>query len=175
MLAEIALVLLFQARFGILYRAVGGLFAAYMAGLAAGSAASAWMRGTVGGAWRTLVWLRLGMLCLCAVTAETADAAGTPALVTLLAAFAFLFGAEYPVANRLYIAGEGGHRGAGLLYGLDTAGAALGVVAGGTLLLPLLGVVPTMASLVLLHAVLLAALGSMLFQGASAATTTGLQ
>ena len=75
------------------------------------------------------------------------------AFLLLAAAIGGLVGFEYPVANRMYLAGEAenGRKG-GVIYGVDLAGSSLGALLVGLWALPVLGVGATLAILAALNA-----------------------
>jgi spermidine synthase len=164
---EVVLLLGFQVLYGSLYRQVGLVVTAFMAGLAVGAwranrrlirwnALTSTRSSVLGTSRSTVVWLRLLLLLSCAIAGLAAllpailpqlgrlDALTGTALagqgVVLLLTFllAALVGGQFPLAGAT---GSGGAAAtAARLYSADLAGAALGALLVSTLLIPLLGV-----------------------------------
>ncbi|MCP4654420.1 MAG: hypothetical protein GY856_03265 [bacterium] len=147
MMGELAIVFMYQNAFGRLYHAIGGLFAVYMLGLAAGS------KLTSGRAF-TMAPIRALMICSSLVGLALSPSHSSVALFAVLFCYAFALGMEYPVANRLYLR-EGGSAAAGVLHGMDHLGAAVATWIGGTLLLPLIGARSILVAVVAVHLVVL--------------------
>ncbi|MCP4655424.1 MAG: multidrug effflux MFS transporter, partial [bacterium] len=147
MMGELAIVFMYQNAFGRLYHAIGGLFAVYMLGLAAGS------KLTSGRAF-TMVSIRVLMICSSLVGLALSPSHSSVALFAVLFCYAFALGMEYPVANRLYLR-EGGSAAAGVLHGMDHLGAAVATWIGGTLLLPWIGARSILVAVVAVHLVVL--------------------
>jgi spermidine synthase len=156
---EIVLLLGYQVLYGSVYRQVGLVVTAFMAGLASG----AWATRAGGGAptpARALALLGLAIAAVCAavplVLRASAAVSAPPGGdflgqgVILLCTFvlAALVGAQFPLAGA---AGPGASP--ARLFGADLVGAALGALLVSSLLIPLLG----MAAVCLLTAVLNAA------------------
>ena len=154
MALEMAALLLFQALYGYVYHWLGLLIAAFMAGLAGGSLAAARWIGKGAAVCRRLLLLE-GLLVFF-VLVLAAGLAGLPALLAqaggpawafkpvlggLMIAAGFLAGAEYPLAVKG--ARSAGRRSqaaeAGRLYGLDLAGALVGTLFMGVVLVPWIG------------------------------------
>jgi spermidine synthase len=146
MLAELTVLLTFQARFGTLYLQVGLLFALFMLGLALGALVAE--RNEVSNSVRalallsiatstsTLVWLGL-VFCFPQLP---------PAVVAILCGcfmvlFGCLVGAAFPLTVKaMRQSGIDESKAAGLTYAYDLVGGALGAFIFGAILLPLWGV-----------------------------------
>ena len=165
MAVEMTLILSFQCLFGQIYQWVGVLIASFMGGLALGAyrtsrpgieAADEGLRRFV----RLERWVLLFLLGLIPALAGVARAPlwGGGAAVLLhafyviaAAACGFLVGSEFPLANREALRHRAGvSRMAGRFYALDLAGAWLGTLLVSVILVPLLGVLPTLAAACLL-------------------------
>ncbi len=154
MAANLLVLLAYQVLYGQLYRQVGLLAAAFMAGLALGGLVATRWAGRLRRPWRALAALELAL-----AAGAAALAGGLALLLAGSAAASFLehglllgmnllagalVGLEFPLANRI-VAGEGpaGSRAAGALYAADLAGATVGAVVLAAVLLPALGLVET--------------------------------
>ncbi len=163
MVCDLMVVFVFQALYGYVYRHVGLIIAAFMAGLAVGG----WM--TSYSALRTrllasgrrpalilseaaliIYWLILPLLWMVLSSLKTALLV-TPALLLLNALGGWLVGLQFPLSSQLHLSarGEPGYT-AGVLYAADLAGAFLGALAVGILLLPVLGAMGTCLFVVVL-------------------------
>ncbi len=163
---EVAILFAFQAIYGYVYYKIGMLDAAFMVGSVVGSRwGSALLRDREG--WRSkraLSWMCVGISELGAAytiavpalifaLAQFRHAAATfvamQVLFPVLAAVAgFLVGLIFPLACRLLVRGdeeEAQHRPAGLVYGADLAGAALGSFAAGAVVILAFGLWGTCA------------------------------
>jgi spermidine synthase len=148
---EVVLLIGFQVIYGYVYSSVGIIITAFMAGLAAGAY---WMNGRLGLKGRPClvrielmiagfsVILPLAILALAGVRdqalAGMLSQAAFPGLALILAV---LVGMEFPLASKLHLRTGRGEieQTAGTLYSADLAGAFLGAVVVGALLIPLLG------------------------------------
>ncbi len=161
LLYEIAFSKLLGYVFGATAYAVSAVLAAFMGGMAAGAhfggrRAARLTRPLVG-----YGVLEIGVGVICAITpitfglltnayvAAARAAPGSLALITLVRAalagvVVFLptiaMGATLPILSRQIAGAEGGERRLPVLYALNTAGGALGSIAGAYFLLPLLGI-----------------------------------
>jgi len=162
MLGQLALVFMYQNAFGQLYRAMGMLCAAYMLGLVMGGATST-KRGRTS---HSRCWMLLTTRCLMVASSVSALLlSATDSAIALAAAlffFAFVFGLEYPIANRVYREDLGGKRAAGVLHAMDHLGAASATFIGGALVLPLVGPRATLIALTGLHLAVLVGLAASL-------------
>lgn len=164
MAVELAVLFLYQSRFGDLYRSMGALFATYMLGLAAGGFLAAGRLRTPEKRTRGLLGARAFMAFICAGAAGLASLdAQWPFYLTLFA-FASALGFEFPAAAETYRREEGGHGAAGILHGSDNLGAGAATLAAGVLLLPLLGPRALLLTAALLHLAALAALAAALMR-----------
>lgn len=150
---EVIVLLAFQVLYGFVYAKVGIILTGFMVGL------------TLGGGWMTKRIERGDMsyssflkiqsalcmypLVLIAIFKGLAELSGhtlvfisTEILFPLLIALGgFLGGAQFPLANKLYIeqTGRVGHIG-GTSYGIDVLGSSLGALTAGSILIPILGI-----------------------------------
>ncbi len=161
MALEILVLILFQLRFGHLYRQLGLLIAAFMAGMAGGSAAGARRAGSPG-AVRLLAGSQAAMGGLAGLLALwlTAGLSGIwPEYLALagyaliLAAAGFAGGGIFALSAPLWSREQGAARSAGgFLYAMDLLGATLGTLLVSLLILPVWGILPTLYLLTLVHA-----------------------
>jgi spermidine synthase len=145
---QLALLLAFQSRFGDLYWLVGLLNAVFMAGLALGGAAGARLLPRLADPPRAALAVAAALAGGALLLPLVLDAAAAAGSAWTFGALAFALGAGagvgFPAAGGLAAAGSGvGGRSAGALAGAldraDHAGAALGAVTAGVVLLPVLG------------------------------------
>jgi spermidine synthase len=151
MVCDLLIVLLFQTIYGYVYRYVGLIIAAFMAGLALGGRA-ALRRHTVSSGGRAalirselaliLYWLALPVL-LTALASTQALELVMPILLLLNAIGGCLVGWQFPLSSRWHLRNGEASRSLGILYAADLAGAFLGALAVGIALLPVLGTVGT--------------------------------
>ncbi len=134
-LAEMAVLIIFQSAFGYVYGKISLLFAAFMAGLSLGSLAGLTRRRPSG---FDLAAVQAGFAVLLVLTLRLAERRG-PEIVPFLslAAFGALSGYLFVAANRLFLR-ETPHAGTG--YGVDLLGSFAGVVLASAVVIPLLGV-----------------------------------
>ncbi len=142
---DLAVIFAFQIFYGYVYREVALLVAAFMAGLSLGG----WLmsqRVEKGATWGKLVQVEGGLvalwfsfpLFLIAVYCWGREF-GIPLLLLLNALGGFMVGVEFPLASRIYSERRGVSEAAGIIYGMDLAGAFLGSVLYSVALLPSLG------------------------------------
>jgi spermidine synthase len=164
MALEILVLVLYQIRLGSLYRELGVLVAAFMAGMAAGSALGSRWFGCYGGGPRLLAGLQ-GCLALLAVALVFWLKWGTSLATTVwelptqigyvlvLVASGLGGGGVFSVSATLWAeikpeaAGQGGK-----LYAADLLGATLGTLGVSLLVLPVWGIVATLYLVAFLHA-----------------------
>lgn len=145
-LVEMAVLIIFQARFGYVYGKISLLLSAFMAGLFVGSLAGMRRRHPGG---RDLVAVQAGLVILLFLTEGMAESRG-PEIFPFLALLAFgaLSGYLFVAANRLYLK-ESPHPGMG--YGVDLLGSFLGVVLASSVVIPLLGIPLLISRLAILN------------------------
>ncbi len=142
---EILVLLVFQTMAGALYSMTGLVIAAFMAGLAGGSALVRWLMPDSGRGMFTGLLIAIGILCLLLppffVFLQGADLSsgmleGVFAVLALVVAFPF--GMQFAVAAAL----RSGPLAAGAaeIYGLDLAGSAVGALVVTVYAIPLIGV-----------------------------------
>jgi spermidine synthase len=158
MTADLMVIFAFQSFYGYVYHWIGLLITAFMAGLALGSWLVSRRLARSGGQARqglalfvrlegalVLFWILLPLLLV--VLYQRVGMPASPitsqALLFLLNALAgFLVGAQFPVANHLWLRDREGMKGStGVLYAADLAGAFVAAVLVSVLLLPVLGIV----------------------------------
>jgi spermidine synthase len=174
---EILLVFSFQVLFGYVYAKLGLLLTLFMVGLALGSLTMSRYPRDEASLLKTLLLVQaaLGFFCLTLIPVVTylhgrSEASlqhllnrETLSLVSLAAGF--LGGTHFPLANRLLLSKrEQVGRTAGWLYAVDLLGSTLGSLLVGFLLIPVVGVVQSLAVLALLNTTALLILGGGLRQ-----------
>jgi len=150
---ELVLVLAYQSLYGYVYSRIAMLFALFMIGLAIGAAVTGhvnWRRSEL----RVLMLLQTALAVLAAATAPVLvllshTGSATEQLGALIVipminlAAGFLVGAQYPIAVAAATEGIADltrrSRIAASLYAMDMAGACLGALVGGGVLIPVLG------------------------------------
>jgi len=146
MLAELTVLLTFQARFGTLYLQVSLLFALFMLGLALGALvaerneASNSIRAlaflSLATSISTLVWLGLALCFPKVLPVIVAISCGC-----FMVLFGGLVGAAFPLTVKaMRLSGIDGSKAAGLTYAYDLIGGAMGAFIFGAILLPLWGI-----------------------------------
>jgi spermidine synthase len=156
MAADLIVIFAFQTLYGYVFHWVGLLITAFMAGLSLGGFLMTRRLARNGGTVRTLraleaalvvYWVLLPLLLAGLYTrlAHPWMPATIQGLLFLLNALAgLLVGAQFPLANRLWLADEASQQGSpGALYASDLAGAFLGSILVSVLLIPVLGIVET--------------------------------
>ncbi len=155
LVVELLVLLAFQSACGYLYHALGGLMAAFMAGLAVGAAvlstreadARAFRRLLIGGAATAASVSALLPGLLDAVVAAPRFASIVLALVLVLTGS--LVGAMFPVASALYRGERSIAAAGGAIYAADLAGSAGAALAAGVIAVPVLGAANTSYALAL--------------------------
>ncbi|NCA83107.1 MAG: hypothetical protein EOM72_10250 [Opitutae bacterium] len=161
MACELVLLLAFQTFCGYLYYKLALILAALMLGMALGAglglrrpvrAGPRTLAGLHAGAAAFAVGLALFLRFLGAASRGQAD--GTQWVFLLLAAaIGGLVGFEFPVANRIYLAGESANgRKGGMVYGADLLGSCAGALLIGLWALPVLGAGTTLVIVAALNA-----------------------
>lgn len=161
MACELVLLLAFQAFCGYLYYQLALILAALMLGMALGAGLG--LRRGVRATPRTLAGIHAGIAAfavglagflrlMAAVSAGGAAGIGW-AFLPLAAAIGGWVGFEFPVASRIYWAGESTpDRTGGVVYGADLLGSCAGALLIGLWALPVLGAETTLAILAALNA-----------------------
>jgi len=153
MAAEIAVLVLFQTRFGFVYERIALLLAAYMAGLAAG----AWRAARKpGGRAEHLAGIQfLVIALLAAARASVGNRVPEFAFFLFLGVLGILNGAFFVVAQHSTLPDRAQ---SGLGYGWDLLGSFAGAAAVAAILIPLAGLTPIFSSLIVLNSFALLAL-----------------
>ncbi|NPV82202.1 MAG: fused MFS/spermidine synthase [Candidatus Aminicenantes bacterium] len=132
--AEVALILAFQSRLGLVYGKISLLFTIFMAGLFLGSSLARRLSSTLGP--RHLVAVQTGFVILLALAGLAPAAAPEPAFYGLLLVMGFLGGFLFVVSNFIYLQSQIRY---GLGYSLDLFGSFLGALLATSVFIPLLG------------------------------------
>jgi len=172
MVFDLVLIFTFQALYGYVYHWIGLLVTAFMVGVAAGSLWLTWILDRIKRGLVSFLKIELAIAlfagALPVVLLRFSPYLDNP-VVFILLQIVFLFlsflsgllvGAEFPLANKLYLAPPLQRKGgtpnlsgtAGLLYGSDLFGGWVGGILGGVVLLPVLGLVGTCAAVGMLKA-----------------------
>ena len=173
MAVDIVLVLAFQSFYGYLYHWIGLLIAAFMVGLTGGGM---WMTRRLGAGLKSgganavddralflklEIWivlytgLLMGVLALLSRFQEYAVVFATAqyVLLALNALCGFLVGAEFPLANKIYLKDTIQYtQTAGSLYAADLIGSWLGALFVTIAFVPLLGILPTVLLILIVNA-----------------------
>jgi spermidine synthase len=164
MALEILVLVLYQIRLGSLYRELGLLIAAFMAGMAAGSATVSHWTGRRRSGPRLLAGLQGGLAVLAVALALwlQGGVSGGPAwpefwtragYVLILAVGGFGGGGIFALSAALWHEVQPGARGqGGRLYAADLLGATLGTLGVSLLVLPVWGILPALWLVAFLHA-----------------------
>lgn len=165
MVFDLMLIFTFQAMYGYVFSWIGLLIAAFMTGIAAGAMIIMPALKKIKNELRLFLGIDLAImlfslfLALIFILLRSYSGAlpAFPALkaLFLLLSFAcgFLVGAQFPLANKIYLnlTGNKEYTGtAGLVYGADLLGGGAGGIIGGVLLLPLVGLLGACIILVFL-------------------------
>jgi spermidine synthase len=144
-LVEMAVLIVFQARFGYVYGKISLLLSAFMAGLFLGSLAGLGRKRPGGG---DLAAVQGGLVVLLFLTRGMASRGPEIIPFIVLVAFGGLGGYLFVAANRLYLR-ESPHPGMG--YGIDLIGSFLGVILASSIIIPLLGIPLLISRLAILN------------------------
>ncbi|HYA48390.1 MAG TPA: fused MFS/spermidine synthase, partial [Burkholderiales bacterium] len=145
-LAEMAVLIIFQSAFGYVYGKISLLVAAFMAGLFVGSLAGLGRKNPAGA---DLAAVQAGFAALLVLTLRMAEHRGPEVFPFLcLAAFGTLSGYLFVVANKLFLR-ETPHAETG--YGIDLLGSFAGAVLASAFVIPLLGVPRLLTRLAVLN------------------------
>lgn len=147
MAVELAIFIVFQARFGFVYGKIPLLLAAFMAGLVAGSLAGRARKRPK--AFDLAVVQGLFVLWLLLTAGSLSGAGGEPVLFAILFGFGVLGGYLFVAANRGLLR-ERPHP--GLSYGVDLLASFFGVILASSLIIPLFGITALVWRLTLLNA-----------------------
>ena len=161
MIFELVLIFTFQALYGYVFGWMGLLVTAFMVGVAVGSLAMMRALGRDRGGLALFLKIELAIILFSAILPGVFLALrpylDRPAvffifqIIFLVLSFlaGALIGAEFPLANKIYLRLDAKHKRqtlsgtAGLLYSLDLFGGWLGGIVGGVILLPVLGLMGT--------------------------------
>ncbi|MCX8160081.1 MAG: fused MFS/spermidine synthase [Candidatus Saccharicenans sp.] len=132
--AEVALILSFQSRLGLVYSKISLLFTIFMAGLFLGSSLARRMSPSLG--LPHLVAVQSGFVILLVLSGLAPAAAPEPAFYGLLLLMGILGGFLFVVSNFIYLQNRARY---GLGYSLDLFGSFLGALLASSVFIPLLG------------------------------------
>ncbi|MEW6387747.1 MAG: hypothetical protein AB1491_09565 [Thermodesulfobacteriota bacterium] len=164
MALEILVLILFQVHLGYLYRQLGLLIAAFMAGLGGGGAWGLrlvrrsqarvrWLMGLQGGLAALALFLALALPGLADSPWLSREWLIQAASILILSLAGFAGGGIFALSASLWVAGrEGAPGGFGLFYALDLLGATGGLLGLSLLVLPVWGIVPALYLVAALHA-----------------------
>jgi spermidine synthase len=160
---EILILILFQIHLGYLYRQLGLLIAAFMLGMALGSAWGARQRAGAGTEGRLLAALQAGLaalaLALALVLPLLSESPWLPregltqaGLALVLGLAGFGGGGIFALSSALWVKAQPGAAAkGGVLYAVDLLGATLGILGLSLLVLPVWGLLPALYLLAALH------------------------
>ncbi len=167
MASEIVIIYLYQTVVGFLYYRLALLIAALMAGMALGVWIGNRRVGMKAVTERSLIALHVVLALYCAfLFAATLYLGKLPIHLAevaflVLAELAGMFGAMvFPAANHLYLSSQAEPEAkTGVIYGADVAGSAIGAMLPSIVLLPVLGVWPTLAFVAMVNVWMAALVG----------------
>ena len=156
MAANLVIVFAFQTLCGFVYHWIGLLIAAFMAGLSLGGLLTTSRLGEIRRERSVLLRLELALVLYWLLVPAILSVLYSPiarplaftvfqgGLFLLNAVAGFLVGSQFPLANKMWLAGRQDLRGtAGILYACDLVGAFVGSVVVSVVLIPVLGMVET--------------------------------
>ncbi len=168
MVFDLAVIFTFQTVFGCLYHQIGLLVTVFMAGAATGSFSITRRLDRISDPSAVFVWSEGCLVCfslllpfaLLAASRSFEKPSAYALLYGLFLATSFvsglLTGIQFPLAARMHLAGASNAPGlahtAGLLYAADLVGGYFGGLAGGVVLLPILGLPNTCSILAMIKA-----------------------
>ncbi|UCD55285.1 MAG: spermine synthase [Candidatus Omnitrophota bacterium] len=157
-LFNLVLIFAFQALYGYVFHWIGLLVTTLMVGIAAGSLRMTSLLGRIKNEFGTFIKLEVFIILFSASLPALLLIFHPLIFIALSFISGFLVGAQFPLANKMYLALSAKRETpdlsgtAGLLYGADLAGGWLGGIIGGVILLPLLGLFGTCMVVVTLKA-----------------------
>jgi spermidine synthase len=134
LVAEVALILTFQSRFGLVYSKISLLFTMFMFGLFLGSTLARARFSTL--YLKHLTAVQGGFVILLAVVRLSLRAASEPVFYSLLLIMGMLGGFLFAVSNAIYLNQKTRY---GLGYSLDLFGSFLGALLATSIFIPILG------------------------------------
>jgi spermidine synthase len=156
MAADLVIIFAFQALYGYVYHSIGLLITAFMAGLSLGGLLMTRRLARIARARSLLLGLELAIVLFWVLLPFLLSGAfsqfrppwlfaAMQGMLFLLNALAgFLVGAQFPLANKIWLKGRESQRGTtGALYASDLVGAFLGAILVSVVLIPVLGIVAT--------------------------------
>ncbi len=165
MVFDLSLIFAFQAMYGYVFAWIGLLITAFMVGSAVGAFTATSLLFRIKNHRRVFIVLDMMIMGYALIlpllitsfqplmTDPEALTSFRSVILLLSLVSGTLIGAQYPLANQMYLKKHGNvSRSAGLLYGSDLVGGWLGGITGGVILLPVLGLFGTCLTAVLLKA-----------------------
>jgi len=168
MVFDLALIFTFQAIYGYVFAWIGLLIATFMTGIAGGAIIMISSFKRIKSDIKFFIGIDLAIICFALVlpfvfillrpylAAEGIFPCLKGLFLGLCFISGFLVGAQFPLANRLYMnlkSKSDFTQTAGLIYGADLLGGGIGGIVGGVILLPLLGLLGTCIVIVFLKLV----------------------
>jgi spermidine synthase len=163
MIFDLALIFTFQSIYGYVFSWIGLLVTSFMAGTACGAMIITSLLSRIKDCLKffintdlTIIFLSFGLPFIFLMLHPYLDSPGVLLplkILFLVISFicGFLTGAQFPLANKVYLKENTSlSKAAGILYSSDLLGGWLGGIAGGVVLLPLLGLLGTCVVVVLL-------------------------
>ncbi len=162
MIFDLSVIFTFQAIYGYVFSWVGLLVASFMTGAACGALGATRILSRAQNVLKlfiktevAIIGLSIGLpfvfLAIHAVMGNQSEFLALASFLTISYVCGFSTGAQFPVANDLYLkSGASVTRTAGLLYASDLIGGWLGGIVGAVVLLPVLGLVGTCVTVGLL-------------------------
>ncbi len=163
MLFSLIVIFMFQITYGNVFSWIGLLVAFFMAGAAAGALLITHMLPHIQDEKRLFLTMELVIICFTLflplifqtihplLDSHTAFALFRVLFLVLSLAAGMLVGLQYPLANKLKLRGRRGvSQTGGMLYASDLLGGWMGGIAGGVVLLPVMGVTGTCLTVALL-------------------------
>ncbi len=163
MMFDLMVIFAFQSIYGYVFSWIGILVASFMAGAAGGAMLLTKLLARIQDCFRVFTAIELAIICFALMFPVVFIAASTyldepgdfPYFKILFLAVSFisgfLTGAQFPLANKLYLEKSGSlSETAGLLYAADLLGGWVGGIVGAVVLLPVLGLTGTCVAVALL-------------------------
>jgi spermidine synthase len=150
MLVNLILIFAFQVFYGYLYHMIGMLISIFMAGIALGSITMTRKINRIRGYMRLFIALEI-LILMFSFILPWAIIKFVELYAVLFLVSGFLIGAEFPLANKIYLEDKNKiGLTVGLLYAVDLTGGWCAGILGGIIFLPILGLLNTCIVIALL-------------------------
>jgi spermidine synthase len=150
MLVNLILIFAFQVFYGYLYHMIGMLISIFMAGIALGSITMTRKINRIRGYMRLFIALEI-LILMFSFILPWAIIKFVELYAVLFLVSGFLIGAEFPLANKIYLEDKNKiGLTVGLLYAADLTGGWCAGILGGIIFLPILGLLNTCIVIALL-------------------------